>query len=284
MSPQPRVGVFIDAENIRYNGGYQMRYDVLRRFAAREGGRLQRLNTYIAYDIERADKDGDEDYKRKCHEYHQLIREFGYKVNLKHVRHYRDEDGNITNSKADADLDLAVDAMLQAERLDHILLVTGDGDFLPLVRALQNQGCRVELIGFKHISEELQQQVDAFYSGFTIPDLLPIHYEKDNQWGEAGSCVRGVCVNWLKDKGYGFMRVLNRISADLWVTDTRNPQSPYSSVFFHKSEVDHGIEDRHLMSRDFVFEFYLQPSEQKDGLIATNIRDAYKVNQDHKNK
>jgi hypothetical protein len=41
--PCQRVGVYVDAENIRYNGGYQMRYDVLRRFAARENGILQRL-------------------------------------------------------------------------------------------------------------------------------------------------------------------------------------------------------------------------------------------------
>lgn len=48
LSTSVRVGVFVDAENIRYNGGYQMRYDVLRRFAARNGGVLQRLNTYMA--------------------------------------------------------------------------------------------------------------------------------------------------------------------------------------------------------------------------------------------
>jgi len=50
MNSNIRVGVFVDAENVRYNGGYQMRYDVLRRFASREGGALQRLNTYMAFD------------------------------------------------------------------------------------------------------------------------------------------------------------------------------------------------------------------------------------------
>jgi hypothetical protein len=58
-----RVGVFVDAENVRYNGGYQMRYDVLRRFAARESGTLQRLNTYLAFDLERARE--DQEYAKK---------------------------------------------------------------------------------------------------------------------------------------------------------------------------------------------------------------------------
>jgi len=67
MSSSFRVGVFVDAENVRYNGGYQMRYDVLRRFAARDGGILQRLNTYMAFDAERARE--DHEYKKKAHTY-----------------------------------------------------------------------------------------------------------------------------------------------------------------------------------------------------------------------
>ena len=45
-----KVGVFVDAENIKFNGGYQLKYDVLRRFAARDNGTLLRLNTYLAFD------------------------------------------------------------------------------------------------------------------------------------------------------------------------------------------------------------------------------------------
>jgi len=41
--------------------------------------------------------------------------------------------------KANADLELAVDALLQAENLDYVLLETGDGDFMRLVRALQSE-------------------------------------------------------------------------------------------------------------------------------------------------
>jgi uncharacterized LabA/DUF88 family protein len=271
-----RVGVFVDAENVRYNGGYQMRYDVLRRFAAREGGNLQRLNTYLAFDLERAKE--DQEYGKKSRAYQQMVRDFGWKITVKHVRRYTDENGNVT-TKANADLDMAVDAMLQAGKLDQVLLVTGDGDFLQVVSALQNRGCRVELIGFRNVSRQLQQEVDTFYSGYTIPDLLPIVYEPRNDWGKPGSCVRGVCTKWFPDKGYGFLRFMNSISPNLWITDPRDDGSPYTSVFCHMNEVADDITEDMLMNRDTILEFYLNESEQKDnGLVANNVRLAFGVN------
>lgn len=276
MTSNIRVGVFVDAENVRYNGGYQMRYDVLRRFAARNGGTLQRLNTYMAFDAERAREDID--YRRKAQAYQQMVRDFGWKISVKPVRRYTDENGNVT-TKANADLDMAVDAMLQSDKLDHVLLVTGDGDFLQVVEALQNRGCRVELIGFKNVSRRLQKKVDAFYSGYLIPDLLPIYYEPRNEWGKAGSCVRGVCTKWFSDKGYGFLRILTEISSNLWITDPREPGSPYASVFCHANELAEEVSEDLLMNRDTVLEFYVNESEQKDnGLVANNVRLAFLVN------
>ncbi len=225
-----KVGVFVDAENIKFNGGYQLRYDILRRFAARNGGTLLRLNTYLAFDQERAREDPE--YAKKSHIYQQMVRDYGWKIIVKHVRRFTDDEGNVT-TKANADLDLAVDAMLQVENLDLILLVTGDGDFLQVVTALQNRGCRVELLGFQNVSKQLQRQVDAFYRGYLIPDLLPFSSEPRNEWGKTGSCVRGVCTKWFPDKGYGFLRFIREVSPNLWVTDPRDHDSPYESVFCH---------------------------------------------------
>jgi uncharacterized LabA/DUF88 family protein len=276
LSSGLRVGVFVDAENVRYNGGYQMRYDVLRRFAAREGGCLQRLNTYQAVDEERAKEDME--YRKKSRSYQQMVRDFGWKIFVKPVRRYTDEAGNVT-TKANADLDMAVEAMLQADKLDQVLLVTGDGDFIQVVTALQNMGCRVELIGFRNVSGDLKKAVDTFYSGFLVPDLLPVSYEPRNEWGTAGSCVRGVCTKWFSDKGYGFLRFINQMSPNLWITDPRDPLSPYTSVFCHVNELADDVTEDMLMNRDTILEFYLQASEQKDnGLVANNVRLAFNVN------
>lgn len=264
-----KVGVFVDAENVRYNGGYNLRYDILRRFAARGGNPIIRLNAYLAYDAERAKEDPD--YQKKAFAYQNSIREFGWKVNIKQAKRYTDETGRIT-TKANSDLDLAVDAMLQAENLDEILLVTGDGDFLTLVTALQNRGCRVELLGFNNVSRQLTRQVDAYYNGFTIPDLIPVSYEPRNDWGAPGSCVRGYCAKWFPDKGYGFLNYLRDIRENIWVTDHREADSPWNSVFCHVNELADEVPVEDLNNGDVALEFYLQQSEVEDGMVAQNVR------------
>jgi uncharacterized LabA/DUF88 family protein len=269
-----KVGVFVDAENVKFNGGYQLRYDILRLFASRDGGTLLRLNTYLAYDQERA-RD-DQEYQKKSAIYQQMVRDFGWKIIVKNVKRYTDEEGNVT-TKANADLDLAVDAMLQVENLDLILLVTGDGDFLQVVTALQNRGCRVELLGFNNVSKQLQRQVDAFYRGYLIPDLLPFTNEPRNEWGKPGSCVRGVCTKWFPDKGYGFLRFIKHISPDLWITDPRDPASPYESVFCHINELADTIKPEDMMQRETVLEFYIEESDVDEGLIAKKVKMVYSV-------
>ncbi len=140
-----RTGIYVDAENIKMSGGFGMRYDVLVGLANSPDSVMLRANCYLAEDTERTVRDSE--YRQKVHSYHNILRQCGFKVIKKTVRRFQDEDGNIT-TKANADMDLAIDALLQARNLDRIILLTGDGDFLRLVVALQNIGCRVEVIGF----------------------------------------------------------------------------------------------------------------------------------------
>src|SRR3989339_93950 len=66
--------------------------------------------------------------------------------------------------KADWDVGITVDAIKLGNKLDVIVLVTGDGDFLPLVEYLQNtKGCLVEVIAFKQTaSSRLVEECDDF--------------------------------------------------------------------------------------------------------------------------
>lgn len=66
--------------------------------------------------------------------------------------------------KADWDVGLAIDAIKLASKLDVIILVSGDGDFLPLVSYLQNnKGCLVEVMSFgKTTSARLIEEADDF--------------------------------------------------------------------------------------------------------------------------
>jgi len=273
-----RVGVYVDAENVRFNGGYSMRYDVLRRFAARGDGRnasqLIRLNTYMAVDGQR--NRTDRDYHDRIRSYQQAVRDLGWKIIEKPVRWFTDEEGNAV-AKANADLDLAVDVMLQSERLDQVLLVTGDGDFLQVVRALQNRGCRVEVLGFRNVSVALQHEADAFYSGFLVPGLLPVRGDGRLPWGEIGSRVRGICSRWELERGFGFVRFQRQLSGQLWVTDTRQDDSPYSSAFVHVTDLPRELDVADLPSRDIVLEFDLESSEmERGGFVAKRCTVVYR--------
>ncbi len=96
-------------------------------------------------------------YRYKAKSFHSILRDFGFKVIVKKVRWFTDEQG-VRYGKSNADLELAVDALMQSERLDYVLLVSGDGDFIQVVRALQNKGCRVEVLAFKNVAKELRNE------------------------------------------------------------------------------------------------------------------------------
>ncbi len=64
-------------------------------------------------------------------------------------------------------IELTVDAMELAPRVDHIVLFSGDGDFRPLVESLQRQGVRVSVVSTIRsqppmIADELRRQADNF--------------------------------------------------------------------------------------------------------------------------
>ncbi len=264
-----RVGVFVDVSNIARNGGFGMRYDVLREFACRGGAQPLRLNAYATLDSDRADQDSA--YREGQYRFFASLRDLGYKVLEKPVRWYIDENGN-RFGKANADLDMAVDALQVGERMDRAVLATGDGDFYRVVQALQDRGCQVEVVAFENVSSELRRVADRFTPGWLIPRLLPTQESRHADWGETGSRVRGVCYSHT-GKGYGFLRFLNSISPDLWKTDSRLDDSPYESVFFHDSQLPEGVSSIELPSRGLIFEFELAPNEGREtGLQAIDLQ------------
>jgi uncharacterized LabA/DUF88 family protein len=66
--------------------------------------------------------------------------------------------------KADWDVGLAVDAIKMAPKLDTVIIIAGDGDYVPLVEYLKmNEGCQVEAVCFgKSTSAKLIDVVDGF--------------------------------------------------------------------------------------------------------------------------
>jgi len=65
--------------------------------------------------------------------------------------------------KADWDVGIVIDAVRASNSADVIVLVSGDGDFIPLVEYLKNQGKRVEVLAFgKSTSSKLKEEADEF--------------------------------------------------------------------------------------------------------------------------
>lgn len=229
-----KIGIYVDAANINKNGGYAMRYDVLKDYCARDLIPI-RLNTYTVFDRDRSET--DREYRDKQYSYFAVLRSFGYKVITKPLRWFTDDEGN-RYGKANADLDMAVDILTQARHLDKIFILTGDGDFKKVVQAVQNMGVRVEIIAFKNISRELVFEADLFTSGYLIPNLLPIDHQDQREWGMVDSKVRGSC--YAIQDGFGFMRIINQ-------------SYEFEEVFFHFSELPPG----HRVRLDEIFEFSL---------------------------
>jgi len=259
-----RAGVYVDVENVSRNGGRGMRFGALRSFACRDGADAIRLNAYLAFDEERARRDTI--YGERATRYHFALREVGFKVIEKPVQWYTNDD-NIRVSKSNSDLDLAVDMLLQSAKLDRIVLVSGDGDFVQVVRALQNVGCRVELLAFQNVSFNLRRESDLFVSGYLLPGLLP---QEGPRWGELDSRVRGICDYYNPDRGFGLLRYLVDFD-NLTITDTELEGSPYRKAFFHYKKLPVEIEPFQLPSRDMIFEFTLAPGREEGKFAAEDL-------------
>lgn len=90
----------------------------------------------------------------------------GYTMVTKPTKEFTDASGR-RKIKGNMDIELAIDVMEMAERVDHILLFSGDGDFRRLVEAVQRKGVRVSVISTVKsqppmVADELRRQADNF--------------------------------------------------------------------------------------------------------------------------
>lgn len=265
-----RVGVFIDVSSIERNGGYGMRYDVLRHFAARDGAQVVRLNAYAGIDADRCAQDLA--YAKRMDGYYGALRELGYKVlPFPRVGGAEERDESFCSH---AGIALAVDVMQQLDAFHRVLLVAGDGSYTPLVQAVQAAGRRIDLLAFEGLDQGLRLSADLFTSGYLVPNLLPVDHSLCGRvaWGEFGSRVRGICSHYDAEKGFGFMRFQRCIDANLWITDTRRSDSPHGAAFFKTSQLPLEASRDALPDRNQFFEFTLEESASGEQPQATQIR------------
>ncbi len=148
---EQRVGIYIDAQNLYHSGKNlyhsKVNFGVIVKDAL-EGRKLVRAVAYVI-----ATESGEESG------FFDALTKMGIETKVKDLQIF-----SSGAKKADWDVGLAIDAVKLSPKLDTVILITGDGDFVPLVEYLQmNQGCQVEVVSFgKSTSAKLIEAADHF--------------------------------------------------------------------------------------------------------------------------
>ena len=145
-----RVSIFFDMSNLYFAAkdmGIRIDYARLLEFLVGER-RLQRAYAYL----------GVAPDDENSHSFITWLSRNGFRVRTKLLRRY--EDGT---TKANLDMELAIDLLTQAPHIDVAIIVSGDGDFVSLVDAAQRAGLRVEVAATpRQTSTDLIDVADRF--------------------------------------------------------------------------------------------------------------------------
>jgi uncharacterized LabA/DUF88 family protein len=197
------VAVFVDVANLYYSArGQDVDVDYVALLKAATKGRdLVRAYAYSGLDPENENQRKFIDFLGKN----------GYKVVHKDIRKFG--DGRV---KANLDIELVVDLFRVKDRMDIAVIVSGDGDFAPAIRALQDVGVRCEVISFRpNTSSDLIAVADEFTDimkiasigrektakGMSAPPMPAKEVEPDFAFREASPAVAAAALAAIKGGG-----------------------------------------------------------------------------------
>jgi uncharacterized LabA/DUF88 family protein len=164
--PQERLALFIDGPNL-YNTARALNFDIdyrrlLQLFQSK--GRLIRAFYYTALAEE-------QDYS-PVRPLVDWLDYNGFTMVTKPMKEFTDHQGR-RRFRGSMDIELAVDMMEMADKIDHAVLFSGDGDFRRLVEAVQRRGVRASVVSTVRtqppmIADELRRQADMFIDLFDL--------------------------------------------------------------------------------------------------------------------
>lgn len=130
-----RVGIFVDVQNLFYSAKWQYKARVNFEKLMDKLNAKRKLIRALAYVVQTPDIDQKH--------FFEMLQRNGYELRVKQLRVRPDG-----SSKGDWDMGIAIDTIAMADRLDVIILVSGDGDFVDLVNMLKGRGVHVEVASF----------------------------------------------------------------------------------------------------------------------------------------
>lgn len=168
--PDQRVGVFIDVQNMYYSAknlfGAKVNFGNIVREAT-AGRKLIRAIAYVVSTEEKAEQP-----------FFDALYNLGIETKERPLQIFYGGE-----KKADWDVGITVDAIRLSPNLDAIILVSGDGDYIPLIEYLRNQGKQVEVLAFGGTtSTRLRETVDDFIDLSEDKGKFLIGYHRGNRF------------------------------------------------------------------------------------------------------
>jgi len=148
---EQRVGVLVDIQNLYYSARVLFQKKVNFKNVLLDAVAGRKLVRAIAYGIKTVE--GQEE------KFFDALEKQGFEVKTKDLQIFAGGQ-----KKGDWDVGIAVDAIKMSKTLDAVVLVSGDGDYIPVVEYIQSTtGCRVESMSFNEsTSNKLIEAVDDF--------------------------------------------------------------------------------------------------------------------------
>ena len=159
---EQRVGIFVDIQNLYHSAknlyGSRVNFAELLKKLTND----RKLVRALAYVVRSDPSTGEEAF-------FDALEKSGIEVRSKDIQIF-----SSGAKKADWDVGIAVDAIRMAEMFDVLVLVSGDGDFTPLVKYLQwGLGKGVEVAAFgKTTSSMLKEAADSFIDLDSLPKVI----------------------------------------------------------------------------------------------------------------
>ena len=163
-NPDQRVGVFVDVQNLYYSARniYSARVKFNEVLDAAVAGR--KLIRAIAY-VVKADMPEE-------HTFFEALEKAGFEVKIKELQTFAGG-----HQKGDWDVGITMDIIKLMNKLDVVVLCSGDGDYIPLLEYLQMSGQFTETLAFgKSCSGKVKELTDHFIDLDEAPRkyLMPI--------------------------------------------------------------------------------------------------------------
>ena len=159
---QERIGIFVDGANMFAAArllNFSIDYDRVREHFGR--------NTYMVACNYYTAMYEDSDPRNSLRPLVDFLSYNHWSVVRKPIKEYAAADGNGSKVKGNMDVELTIDALNLADRMDRMILMSGDGDFCALVDELHRRGVKVDAVSTivsnpSMMSDDLRKRVDRF--------------------------------------------------------------------------------------------------------------------------